>query len=160
MKMSMVRMARLILVGLCLLAMGCSVRQPMENANVKPKQDLKDLEAKVAMTLPSDAVLLHSTDGGGRDPSCGFYAWTVFSPSSIKMPPMRATGVREYLDFSTPADLADMVKLVEAKMQRRKICHPQAAFGSEWENDAYTFRGTLVRSSEGDYLVIERFKKK
>lgn len=158
--MSISRIASVILMGLCPLAMGCSDRQTMENANVKPKQNLKDLEAKVAMTLPSDAVLLDSTDGGGRDPSYGFYAWTVFSPSPIKMPPMRATGVKDYLDFSTPADLADMVKLVEAKMQRRRISQPQAAFGSEWENDAYTFRGTLVRSSEGDYLVIERFRKK
>lgn len=149
-----------MLMGLCPLATGCNERPAIKNANTKPEQNPKDLEAKVAMTLPSDAVLLRSSDGGGRDPEMGFYTWTVFSPSAIKMPPMRATGVKDYLDFSAPSQLASKVRFVESTMGRRRITNPQAAFVSIWENDAYTFDGVLVRTSEGDYLVIERFRTK
>lgn len=144
------RIACVILTGVCLLAIGCSDHQARENTNVK------DLETKIAMTLPSDTVLLGANDGGGR--VSGFYTWTVFSPSPIKMPPMHATGVKDYLDLSD--SLADVVTYVEVDMGRRKISQPQAAFTSEWENDLYTFSGTVVRSAEGDYLTIRRFLKK
>ena len=37
---------------------------------------------------------------------------------------------------------------------------PQSAFSSEWETNGYTFRGTVVRTPQGDHLVIEQFRKK
>jgi len=147
-----------ILSVLCFVATGCSDRRALEDGNMKPS-DMKDLQAEIAMTLPSDAVLLNSSDGGRYDPNHGFYCWTLFSPSTIKMP-KRKTGVKDHLDLSSPGDLQDTVAFVEVEMRGRRISKPEAAFGSEWENDHYTFRGTLVQSSDGDYLVVERFRKK
>lgn len=148
--------ACVLLNALCVLGTGCTEHRGTEGAIVKPPNDMRDLETKVALSLPNDAVLLNATDGGGRDPSYGFYEWLVFSPSSIEMPRVGAPGGKDYFSH----DLANSVKLVETRTPRRRIAGPQAAFGSEWENEEFIFDGTLVRSSEGDYLVVQRFRKK
>ena len=139
---------------------GCS-EHPASNATIqsvstKANPALKELEARVAMTFPTNAILVNATDGGGRDPSYGFYAWTVFSPSQIKMPPMPAPGIQDYVNLP----LEDAVKMLDGLMHKRKVTQPQAAFMSEWQTNGFDFRGTLVRSATGDYLAIEQFRKK
>jgi hypothetical protein len=124
--------------------------------NTKSDPAIKELEDKVGMLFPTNAVLVASTDGGGRDPSFGFFAWAIFSPSQIKMPLMQAPGVRDYLKLP----LEDSVKVVESMMRKQRISHPQVAFSSEWQTNGFEFRGTLVRSMTGDYVVIEQFRKK
>ena len=142
-----------------LLATGCSDRQPSSNQptqTLNANQGLKELEAKVGISFPTNAMLVNSGDGGGRDASYGFYEWTVFSPAPIKMPFLQAKGVKDYLNLP----LADTVEFIESKMRTRKVTQPQSAFGSEWQTNAYEFRRTIVRSAQGDYLVIEQFRKK
>ena len=80
----------------------------------------------------------------------------LFSPDAIKMPPMKATGVKDYLNL--PLD--DTAKFVQGMMRSRKISQPLSPFSSEWETNGYTFRRPLVRSPQGDHLVIEQFRKK
>lgn len=128
----------------------------MQAVNTRPDPAIKALEAKVGMTIPTNAVLLNATDGGGRDASYGFYAWVVFSPSPIAMPIMQAPYVKGYLDMP----LANSVKLIEGMMPKHKILQPQAAYGSEWKTNGFQFRATLVRSASGDYLVIQQFRDK
>lgn len=146
-----------------LLATGCGDRQASssqstsaQSVNAKGNAALKELEAKVGIAFPTNAVLVNATDGGGRDPGSGFYAWGLFSPTAITMPAMKAPGVNGYLNLP----LEDTVKFVQGMMRNRKISQPQSAFSSEWETNSYTFRGTLVRSPQGDHLVIEQFRKK
>jgi hypothetical protein len=146
-----------------LLTAGCDDRQasssqstPTQSVNAKEDPALKELEAKVGIAFPTNTVLLNATDGGGRDPSYGFYAWGLFSPTAIKMPPMKAVGVKDHLNLP----LEDTVKSVQGMMGNRKISQAQSAFTSEWETNGYTFRGTLVRSPQGDHLLIEQFRKK
>ncbi|NLI01083.1 MAG: hypothetical protein GX446_16495 [Chthonomonadales bacterium] len=146
-----------------LLTAGCDDRQvsssqstSTQSVNAKEGPALKELEAKVGIAFPTNTVLVNSTDGGGRDASYGFYAWAVFSPSPITMPPMKAVGVKDYLNLP----LEDTVKSVQGMMGKRKISQAQSAFTSEWETNGYTFRGTLVRSPQGDHLLIEQFRKK
>jgi len=144
-----------------LLATGCGDRQVASNqstqaAIIKETKNLKDLETRIGITFPTNTVLLNSTDGGGRDPGYGFYAWGLFSPSEVKLPLMKAPGVKDYLNLP----LEDTVKFVQGMMRSRNIVQPQSAFSSEWETNDYTFRGTLVRSAQGDHLVIEQFRKK
>jgi hypothetical protein len=162
MKTKAVQTASAMLAALIILfANGCNDRQVTssqvaQNVNTKEDQALKELEMKVGISFPANTVLVNSTDGGGRDSSYGFYAWGLFSPTAIKMPPMKAPGVTDYLNL--PLD--DTVKFVQGMMRNRKISQPQSAFSSEWETNSYTFRGTLVRSPHGDHLVIEQFLKK
>ena len=144
-----------------LLATGCGERQVSSSqltqaANMKPDPAVKALEAQVGMAFPTNTVLLNATDGGGRDPGYGFYAWAVFSPSPITMPIIQAPYVKGYLD----KPLADSAEFVEGMMRKQKISQPQAAYGSRWETNGFEFRGTLVRSLRGDYLVIQRFRQK
>ena len=146
-----------------LLATGCGDRQASssqststQSVNAKEDPALKEMESKVGIAFPTNAVLVNATDGGGRDSSYGFYAWGVFSPTAITMPVRKAPGVKDYLNLP----LEDTVKFVQGKMRGQKISQPQSAFGSEWEANGYTFRGTVVRTAQGDYLAIEQFRKK
>jgi hypothetical protein len=152
----------LAFASLSILAVaGCYDRQvaPVQTTqNVSAKEDpaLKDLETKAGLSFPTNTVLLNSGDGGGRDTSYGFYEWAIFSPTQIKMPLMQAVGVKDYLSLP----LADTVVFVESKIRKRKVTQPQSAFSSEWQTNGYEFRGTIVRTPQGDYLVVERFRKK
>jgi hypothetical protein len=146
-----------------LLATGCGDRQASSSQSTstptidaKEGPALKELEAKVGIAFPTNAVLVNATDGGGRDPSYGYYAWGVFSPTAITMPVMKAPGVKDYLNLP----LENTTTFVQGKMRSRKISQPQSAFSSEWETNGYDFRGTLVRTAQGDYLAIEQFRKK
>lgn len=164
MKRRFVQIACVVLAGLAIqVATGCggwkaSSSEPTKTKTVSMKPDpaLKALEAQVGMTFPAKTVLLDATDGGGRDASYEFYAWGLFSPAAMKMPPMKAAGVKDYLNLP----LEDTVKSVQSMMGKRRISQAQSAFTSEWETNGYTFRGTLVRSAQGDHLLIERFRQK
>jgi hypothetical protein len=143
-----------------LVTTGCNDHQSAQEGttqNLRPKGQgtLNDLEATVGFSFPTNTVLVNSGDGGGRDGSCGFYFWAMFSPSQIEMPAMHATGVKDYLNLPLP----NTVKFVQGTMPNRKILQPQFAFSSEWETNGQTFQGTLIRSLNGDYLVVEQFRK-
>lgn len=158
MKTSVTETARLVFASLSLLATtGCNDREASpghraQNVSAKEGTALKDLEARAGISFPTNAVLVNCGDGGGREASHGFYEWVVFSPSPIKMPPMEATGVKGYL--SLPLD--DTVKFVQSRMATRKIEQPRAALSSDWQTNGFAFGGTLVRTPQGDYLVIQQ----
>jgi hypothetical protein len=146
-----------------LAAAGCGDRQASlgespstQSVSEKESAALNELGARVGVAFPTNAVLVSSTDGGGRDASSGFYAWVLFCPTAITMPAMKAPGVSGYLNLP----LEDSVKFVQAMMRSRKISQPNSAFSSEWETNGYAFRGTLVRAAQGDYLAIERLPRK
>lgn len=146
-----------------LLATGCGDRQASlsqststQSVNAKEDPALKELEAKVGIAFPTNAVLVNATDGGRHDPSSGFYAWGLFSPTAITMPAMKAPGVNGYLNLP----LEETVKFVQGMVRSLKISQAQSAFSSEWETNGYTFRGTLVRTAQGDYMAIEQFRMK
>src|SRR5256885_2202762 len=105
-----------------LISAGCNdsrtpLNQTSANVNTKSDPAIKELEDKVGMLFPTNAVLVASTDGGGRDPSFGFFAWAIFSPSQIKMPLMQAPGVKDYLKLP----LEDSVKVVASMMRKQRI---------------------------------------
>ena len=119
-------------------------------------EKLKDLETKVGFSFPTNTVIVSAGDGEIRDPSSGFYFWGLYSERPISMPVMSAPGVKDYLKLPLESSL----KYVQGEMPGRKIRQPQIALGSSWETNGYIFRGTLIRSPQGDYLVIERFRQK
>lgn len=118
-------------------------------------EKLKDLETKVGFSFPTNTVIVSAGDGEIRDPSSGFYIWGLFSEHPVSMPLMSAPGVKDYLKLP----LESTLKYVKGVMPGRTIRQPQIALGSEWATNGYTFRGTLIRSALGDYLVIERFRQ-
>lgn len=140
-----------------LLATGCGDRpassiQPAQTVSAKEELALKNLETKAGITFPANSVLINSGDGGGRDPSHGFFEWAVFSPTQIIMPPMKAPGVNDYLKLP----LEDTVTFVQSRFGKCKVEQPQVAFTSDWQTNGFNFTGTLVRSVKGDYLVISQ----
>ena len=71
------------------------------------------------------------------------------------MPLMKEPSVKGYLNLP----LEDTVEFVQSMIPNRKILQPQSAFSSEWEKNGYVFEGTLVRTPQEDYLVIEQFRE-
>jgi hypothetical protein len=152
-----IALVNILLLGACGdRSASSSLHTPTQHVSTNDNPALKQLQQKAGITLPAGTVLLHSTDGGGRDPSHGFYAWALFSPTAIKMPAMKAAGVSEYVNLP----LEDILEFVHDMMRNRRIAGPRSAYSTEWDANSYTFRGTLVQGADGDYLVIEQFLKK
>lgn len=113
-------------------------------------------EAQTGLSLPREAVVLKARDWSGRDPSLSF-AWVVFSPSALELPPRGVKVIHEKMDFALVGGLAQCVKDMEWDLDGgRKIAQPQGAWGYTWEASGYKFYATLIRSSEGDYLMVLR----
>lgn len=119
-------------------------------------EKLKDLETKVGFSFPTNTVIVSAGDGEIRDPGSGFYIWGLCSERPISMPVISAPGFKDYRKLPLESSL----KYVQDEMHGRKIRQPQIALGSSWVTNGYIFSGTLIRSPQGDYLVIERFRQK
>jgi hypothetical protein len=119
------------------------------------RKAVMDLGAKIGVSFPTNSVLLDESDGGGRDRSYGFYAWTVFCPETINIPQGEGSGPNGYTRLS----LEPAVESISHMPSKQKILRPKSAFSSSWETNGFQFRGTLVHSEAGDYLLIEQFRK-
>lgn len=149
----MIRKAMKILCNLfsvccILLIAGCDSEQE--------SWDIDKLNKQVGISFPSDTIVLSATDGGGKERDVGYnaYTWTLFSPIAVEMP-----SIMKHHGYPS---LEDTVKYIESSMYKKKIkiLKPQYAFDSDWEMDNYRFHATVVRSLQGDYIVIDRIRKK
>ena len=131
-------------------------RAPAGTDTATPDTALKRLQADAAIVFPTNTIMLSTSDRSGRGSASSFYVWGVFSPTAIPLPSMKAPGVRDHVVLP----LEDTVRAVQEVMREQKISQAQSAFMSEWQTNGYTYRGTLVRCRQGDYLMIERFQEK
>lgn len=145
-------------VCLILLAGGCSDRggnrvgaEPSTQESAK-----QEISRQTGLELPAACRVLVAGDGGGREPSLGYYYWSLFSGAPIALPALDEPGVHGEL----PLPLSDTVAFVQGKMGCQPIEDAIQASGTGWETNGFEFRGTTVRSVNGDYLVIERFRKR
>lgn len=142
---------------------GCDKQDDTKTKVAHPTRDeqeqtMKELEQQIGIVFPPGAVVINASDGGGREPSWGFYMWAIFSPSPLEMPPMKNPHDKKYASRFLDKD---MIRYMEGSMAwKRKIMGAKMAFGCTWEIGGFNYAGTLVRTEEGDYLVIERSKKK
>jgi len=154
MKRAAFRLASAIMVVFLVAAIGCTdlpIPQGKDQA-----QALKELESDIGMTFPPDTKWL-AAHNSGRVPDDGFRLWTFYSPSPIAMPPDRAPYINGYLEAD---DLETCVRFLKGTMSWwRRIGRPKRAFYSGWDVGEFEFDGTLVRTSRGDYLVIQRSRK-
>lgn len=148
------RIMRCLLVFYILLVVGCDDgRISLPYSKVEQVKLIQELETQAGFVLPSDIELLDMSDGGGRDKSYGFLYWGLYSPTAITTMPLDHTPyINGYLDRSL-----ETAELIQDRLGKRKIKQPQSVFTSHWEVGDYQFRGTVVRTLQGDYMVIERF---
>jgi len=145
-------------LGSWLLVTGCGDRKKAGNTPSDPAQILaneaavKEVSDKTGVAFPPGTVVVNATDGGGRDASYGFFLWALFSPASITLPGLRG-------DPETSGPLLDAsLQFVRGAMARRKVPEPEMALDGEWKKGGFAFSGTLIRTSQGDYLVIQQFR--
>lgn len=150
-----IRIISSLLVCCILLVTGCDdygVKLP--DSKVEQQKLIQELEKQAGFVLPSDIELLDIRDGAGRDLSNGYLSWGLYSPTPINvMPPMKESYINGYLDRSL-----ETAELIQDRLGNRKIKQPQSVYSSNWEANGYEFSGTLVRTPEGDYIVIDRFR--
>ena len=134
---------------LVMFASGCdSGRQPKSaSAN---SQALSSLELKTGVSFPTNTVLVYSGDGGGRETSHQFYEWAVYCPTPVTLPKMTAVGVKDFLNLP----LKDTAEFVQSRMRKQRIVNAQSAFSTDWKTNGFSFSATVVRGTEGDFLVI------
>ncbi|KXT48787.1 MULTISPECIES: hypothetical protein [unclassified Akkermansia] len=117
--------------------------------------NIPEVNKHTGISFPAATIILSATDGGGkeRDVKYDAYTWTLFSPVSVNMPSM--------IKHDGDPPLEDTVKYIENSMYKKKtkISNPQYAFYSNWETNGYCFYATVVRSQQGDYMVINRVRK-
>ena len=102
------------------------------------------------LSFPTNAILVASGDGGGRDASHQFREWVVISSTPVVLPKMAAPGVQDYLSLP----LQDTTTYVQSRLNLHRIQEPQAALSTDWKTNGFGFSATLVRAKEGHYLVI------
>lgn len=126
----------------------------LPNSKVEQLKHIKELEAQAGFVLPGDIELLDISDGGGRDQSYGYLSWVLYSPTTISTMPLDVTSyINGYMER-----LLDTTELIESRLGNRKIKQPQSAFSSRWEMNGYKFYGIVVRTLDGDYMLIQRFR--
>ena|SRR2546429_8946370 len=132
--------------GIILSATSCSpkVQQVRKTA-------VSSIEVQTGVQLPvSTRVLDESADPRSPD----YYEWTLFSPGAgrILMPHVHDSTGENYITNT----LQVAVQLIETKA-KTNVTNAESAFTSYWDKDQYQFRGTVVRTAEGEYLHLERF---
>lgn len=137
-----------------LLVMGCNQRGAEPNSKAEEQKLIKELEKQAGFFLPKDVELLKYMDDIGRDGSDGYFSWVLFSPTEITTMPIIQ---KPYINGYRDASLDSSVKLIQVMTSKRKIKQPQSAFASYWKANGYEFNVILVRTPEGDYMVVQRF---
>jgi len=130
------------LLSLSFLIVGCG------QTNGNPTVNRPHLETEVQLSLPNDVILLNSDDGGRQDPNYEYYEWLLYSSSGFIVPAKKAS-------LSIETTLRD----IESLKPNRKIPQPTNAFATDWETQQFYFRAVLLQTSDGEFLLIERFRK-
>ena len=138
---------------ICLMLVAACSDQP----RISSQQAVEMLQTQSGITLPQGTSVVNYYEGKGRDPQYEHCLWVVFSVSPIEKPPgQRITDG----DFRRE-QLGTYVAALESSMRKRKrIADPKYLYCSEWEKKGFVFRATLIRASDGDYLEVERFRKR
>jgi hypothetical protein len=103
--------------------------------------------------------MIYESDGGGREPSwgllhlVGIYSWGNISPSG-----KNASGEYGYSD--KPWFRISIYNYVKTRFDGYKLSEPMYCFASSWKTNGYIFKGDVVRTREGDFLVIQQFRDK
>jgi len=116
-------------------------------------QKLEELSRHLGMSFPPDTVFVKDADDRVRDPH--YQLWIVYSPNEITMPRNVGHPSGEYFTHSVENSTA----WLKAHARHRSIENATGSFGSRWERDTFLFRGNVLRTKSGDYLLIERHLK-
>lgn len=111
---------------------------------------IANVERQLGIDLPRGAQVLHE-GGSGREGE-SYYEWVIYSPTPIEMPKMKLSGRPGYLELP----VLDSVALVESRISAT-LPEAQAALASDWTHAGRAYDATLVRTCEGDYMIVMSF---
>lgn len=136
-----------VLITLMALLYGCGGKNHPKDREMT----VQELEKNVLLTLPADAVVLNSSDGGDRGGT--YFEWLIYSPSGFSFD-QNQSGYKK-----TPLSLETSIRLVQSRIPRTKLSSALAAFATEWENQAFVFDATVLQTVQGEYLLVMRYSK-
>ena len=121
---------------------------------VLSEEERAALEKELALSLPSDVVLLYDYIGE-RDAHMKYRNRLIYSKSAIGLSPNNVPAPFWY--FPNEEDTTTIVKSFKCFAPRRDFGTPQSASDLSWCTGPFEFRGTLLKTSNGSYLRVERF---
>jgi len=133
---------------------GCS-HTYLQKGNVS--DEIASLQQELSLVLASKPCVLFK-DVGERDPEFGAVLWLLHFPDGFA-----AFQFTEHVVSSVKAGDWD----TEEGMKHIKHLHPNSeqvagATAGEvmgWETERYEYRGHLLRTEDGDYLIVERYNQ-
>lgn len=158
-------MSKVIIVSFIFLSFGCgenkilSFKTKTATSNEDNSNALQFAELRTGLSFSANSVMIYESDGGGREPSWGFYTWSVFTPGEIYLPPEK-TPSGEYGYSDEPWFRISIFNYVKTRFDGYKLSEPMYCFASSWKTNGYIFTGDAVRTREGDFLVIQQFRDK
>ena len=112
------------------------------------KTNRYQLETAIQLSLPDDVVLVKGDDGGGRDPEYEYFEWLMYSSSGFTLPEERI-----------PHSVELVTRIIKSRKPKQKIQQPTNAFSVNWETQKFEFRGTVLQTKDGEFLLVKRFRK-
>jgi hypothetical protein len=158
--MKSARLLRLAALLLCVLS-GCkggtaSNGRGDESSSKESTAELAQFERETCVQLPADAKLLKSDDGGGRDGSYQYHLWVIHARGRIAIEPKApAANVNVAADLD-PGDVAEWVGLL---LPNQSLPRALDAARATWEVGGYDYRANVLRTEQGDFMIVQRFKR-
>lgn len=137
------------------LGTGCERGSPPQGAAPLTDQMRKMVEKDISFQLPEDVVLVLGDDGGGRDPEMGYYLWLFYSKSGIALAPVNVPSPYGHLPNRDVKGIAEWIQ----SLAKDNIPLGKAASSLSWSDGTYEFQGDLLKTVNGDYLSVQRFRK-
>ena len=136
---------RFLLILISMMLLGCRPMVKPSDGTPLTAAQIKELETRVGIQLPSDTVVLYSGDGEGKSYSPDYYCWVLgFTNRFTTVHPygaLRHLNARRY---------------IESDLRKGKIPELKEAHWISWKTNGYKFEGFLGCSDIGDYLSIQR----
>ena len=119
------------------------------------KEAIRHLESEVHLDLPGNISLLKTRDGGGRDPQYNYHLWLIHSPDGLTISPAKEAKVRRFVEHQAPDYIAEWISSL---LPSQHLPPVKDAASADWTVGNHTYRSELLRTEQGDYLVVQRFR--
>ena len=146
-----------MLFGLiALLGLGCDRSFPGQDEAVLTHEERKVIERQISFHLPADTKVLLSDDGDGRDAKVEYHLWLFYSRSGFVLTPENVPSASSYFPNRNVRDKAEWIQ----SLVKNRLPSGESASSISWSDGTYNFPSSLLRTEEGDYLSVQRFRKK
>jgi hypothetical protein len=147
----------LLILTSVLFVVSCSGSSSRPKSVVLTEQERVALEEEWALLLPPDITLLQSYVGE-RDAHMKARCWLIYSKSDIVLSPDDVPSPSSYHCSNEISDTT--IKVFKGMSPKTDFGIPQSSVRLRWCTGPFNFYGDLLKTSNGNYLQVQRFANK